>query len=276
MPNSGHEHKRTPGRSLPQGEIRCNPVTASHAYHHQGTKPAVQRRPTKPPGGKQPRGTFLLDIKNQANTRYLSPPTTHHHTENMNLNTQSPNPTFYHPGRIIAVLELGARAQTEVRWFHLYYALGFIPWAGLREPPHKHQQSALERKGTGDRYRESLDLLANQLQQDAGLPTPLETLAAWVSTIFSYQADKPPTGIPTRSLPQDAPTYAQGCLDQRRPLQPDRPTATPQGRHPRLPSGLPPGPDNAVERRRQRPTPLGRLPVESGRPAGPPAKTQPG
>ena len=151
---------------------------------------------------------------------------THHHTENMNLNTQPRNTAFYHLGRIIAVLELGARAHTEVRCLHLYYALGFIPWASLREPLQRHQQSvlpALERKGTGDRYRESLDLLANQLQQDAGLHTPLETFGTWASTILSYQADKPPTGIPTASLPQDAPHLRPGLPGPARLLPPHRP-----------------------------------------------------
>ena len=76
------------------------------------------------------------------------------------MNVNQDNHAFHYLGRITAVLELGARAHGEARWVHLYYALGFIPWAGLREPLQKHQQSilpALERKGTGDKYRQSLD-----------------------------------------------------------------------------------------------------------------------
>ena len=53
------------------------------------------------------------------------------------------NRTFYYLGRIIAVLELGARAHGEIRWLHLYYTMGLIPSAGLREPLQKHQQSVL-------------------------------------------------------------------------------------------------------------------------------------
>ena len=122
----------------------------------------------------------------------------------MKVNQAYTTRSFHHLGRIVAVLELGARAHGEIRWLHLYYALGFIPWAGLREPLQKHQQSvlpALERKGTGDRYRQSLDLLATHLQQAAGIDPPIETFAAWASAVLSDKTDAPPTGLPTSSLP---------------------------------------------------------------------------
>ena len=144
---------------------------------------------------------------------------------------ESPNPVFHILGRIIAVLELGARAHGEARWIHLYYALGFIPWAGLREPLQKHQQSilpALERRGTGDQYRQSLDLLTTQLQEAAGINPPIETFGAWASAVLSDKTDTAATGLPTSSTPQDAPAYAQGYLDQRRKLQASRPAAPPQ------------------------------------------------
>lgn len=49
--------------------------------------------------------------------------------------TTPPDRRFYYLGRIIAVLELGARAHGEVRWLHLYYSQGFVPAAGLRKAP---------------------------------------------------------------------------------------------------------------------------------------------
>ena len=149
---------------------------------------------------------------------------------------EPPNPAFYPLGRIIAVLELGARAHGEARWIHLYYALGFIPCAGLREPLQKHSQSvlpALERRGTGDQYRQSLDLLATQLQDAAGIHPPINTFAAWASAVLSDKTDTVATGLPTSSTPQDAPAYAQGYLDQRRDLQANRPAAPP---HEELPT----------------------------------------
>ena len=42
--------------------------------------------------------------------------------------------TFYLYGRLIAVLEQGARACGEIPWLEQYYARGFFPPAGLREP----------------------------------------------------------------------------------------------------------------------------------------------
>ena len=79
-------------------------------------------------------------------------PIIHSHTETMDLHIRQADPCFYHLGAIITILELGARAHGETRWLHLYYALGFFPRAGLREPLQRHHQSvlpALERKGTG-------------------------------------------------------------------------------------------------------------------------------
>ena len=153
----------------------------------------------------------------------------------MTFHNQPPSSAFYHLGRIIAVLELGARAHGEARWVHLYYALGFIPWAGLREPLQKHSQSvlpALERRGTGDQYRQSLDMLATHLQEAAGLDLPIETFAAWASAVLSDKTDTAATGLPTSSTPQDAPAYAQGYLDQRRELQANRPAAPPDEESP--------------------------------------------
>ena len=137
------------------------------------------------------------------------------------------HPVFYHLGRIIAVLELGARSH-EARWVHLYYANGAIPWAGLRDALQTHQQSvgpALERRGTGKRYVELLDRLVADLQRSASVAEPLENFGSWATAVLSYEEGKPETGIPTSSLPQDMVDYARGYLDQRRDLQPSRPAA---------------------------------------------------
>ena len=116
-----------------------------------------------------------------------------------------PNKVFHHLGRIVAVLELGARAHGEAHWIHLYYALGFLPWAGLRETLQKHQQSvlpALERRGTVENYGQSLDLLAIKLQQAAGIDAPIDTFAAWASALLSEKTDTGATGLPTSSTPR--------------------------------------------------------------------------
>ena len=76
---------------------------------------------------------------------------TRRQTGNMDFGNQSTDRRFHQLGRIIATLELGARAHGEIRWLHLYYPGGFLPHAGLREPLQKHLQSvlpALQRRGT--------------------------------------------------------------------------------------------------------------------------------
>ena len=81
---------------------------------------------------------------------------TRRQTGNMDPDNQAPDGRFYYLGRMIAVLELDARAHGEIRLVHLYYALGFMPWAGLREPLEEHRQSALpclEREERGEAYR---------------------------------------------------------------------------------------------------------------------------
>ena len=80
---------------------------------------------------------------------------------------------FYLYGRLIAVLEQGARAQGQIPWLELYYPRGFLPWVGLREPLRKHLQSVLpflERRGRADRYLAQLNSLANVLQNPESHP----------------------------------------------------------------------------------------------------------
>ena len=50
---------------------------------------------------------------------------------------------FYLYGRLIAVLEQGARGHGEVPWLEQYYPRGFFPLAGLREPLERHRHSVL-------------------------------------------------------------------------------------------------------------------------------------
>ena len=60
---------------------------------------------------------------------------------------------FYLYGRLIAVLEQGARACGEIPWLELYYARGFFPSAGLRQPLERHLHSVLnflDRRGRAD------------------------------------------------------------------------------------------------------------------------------
>ena len=100
----------------------------------------------------------------------LPTPMPHRHTGIMTPDNQAFDRRFRELGRIIAVLELGARVHGEIRWTHLYYALGYLPHAGLPEPLQKHGQSvlpALQRRGTADRYTETLNLLATELQEKA-------------------------------------------------------------------------------------------------------------
>ena len=122
---------------------------------------------------------------------------------------------------------IGARAHGEIRWVHLYYALGFLHWAGLREPLQKHQQSvlpALERKGTGERYRQAnAGLTGHQFPAGSGSPPAPGKLLFLGQYRAGHKSDAPLIGLPTSSLPQDTPVYARGYLDQRRILQAKRP-----------------------------------------------------
>ena len=151
-------------------------------------------------------------------------------TENM-AQTDQRNPVFSQLGRIIAVLELGARAHGEIRWLHLYYTMGLIPSAGLRGPLQKHSQSVLprlERNGKAALYKQSLDSLARGLQEAAGFRDPNATFDSWATQVLKDRGDEDHCGLPGRSGPGDAAEYAQGYLDQRRMLQPKRPAAPSQ------------------------------------------------
>ena len=137
---------------------------------------------------------------------------------------------FYSLGRIIAVLELGARAHGEIRWLHLYYAFGFLPHAGLREPLQKHNQSVLPRlkaRGTAERYITALDRLARDLQEVSGVEDPAGAFDSWASQVLKERGYGEDSILPTNSTPADASAYAQGYLDQRRALQPKRPAPPP-------------------------------------------------
>ena len=169
----------------------------------------------------------------------------------MDPDNQAPDRRFHTLGCIIAVLELGARAHGEIRWLHLYYAMGFIHHAGLREPLQKHQQSVLPRlqaKGTGERYRETLDRLATELQKASGAEPPHQTFDGWASQVLKDWAsgDRVETGLPGSPLPDDAVLYARGYLAKRRELQANRPPAPPEEEKPPLPLGLSPGPHHAL------------------------------
>lgn len=146
----------------------------------------------------------------------------------MTPDNQPSDRRFHQLGRIIAVLELGARAHGEIRWVHLYYGLGFLPHTGLREPLQKHQQSVLPRlqdRGTGDRYIETLDRLAAALQEMAGAPPPYQSFNSLSSQVLkAWSGGKhEQTALPGPPAPADAALYAQGYLEQRRQLQERRP-----------------------------------------------------
>ena len=158
---------------------------------------------------------------------------TRRQTGTMHPVNHSPDNRFHQLGRIIATLELGARAHGEIRWIHLYYALGFLPQAGLREPLQKHLQSvlpALQAKGTGERYRETLNRLATELQEKAGSEQPHHTFDGWACQVLKGMAsgDRVETELPGPPLPDDAVLYADGYLEQRRELQANRPAPPPE------------------------------------------------
>ena len=127
---------------------------------------------------------------------------------------------YYLYGRLIAVLEQGARAHGEVPWLEQYYPRGFFPLAGLREPLERHRHSVLNdliRQRRAERYMARLDSLASALST-----TEEEiTFDTWASHYLSYDESRRP-GVPDRSTPRDAPLYAQGYLDERIELQPNR------------------------------------------------------
>ena len=52
------------------------------------------------------------------------------------------------------------------------------------------------------------------------------TLDTWASRYLSYDQSRKPE-VPDRSTPKDAPLYAQGYLDERIELQPNRPQPPP-------------------------------------------------
>ena len=142
----------------------------------------------------------------------------------------TPDRRFYYLGRIIAVLELGARAHGEVRWLHLYYTYGLIPSAGLREPLQKHKQSVLpdlQRNGRAALYQETLDSLARDLQEASGRENPNDSFESWSGQFLKDREHGENCALPTSLCPGDAAAYAQGYLDQRRTLQSKRPPAPP-------------------------------------------------
>ena len=137
---------------------------------------------------------------------------------------------FYLYGRLIAILEQGARAQGQIPWLELYYPRGFLPWVGLREPLRKHLQSVLpflERRGRSDRYLAQLNSLANALQNPEGQAQDSASFDTWCTRYLSHDRSPKPE-LPLKSTPRDAPLYAQGYLEERIELhQPTRPSLPP-------------------------------------------------
>ena len=129
--------------------------------------------------------------------------------------------TFYLYGRLIAVLEQGARACGEIPWLEQYYPRGFFPAAGLREPLEQHRHSVLnflDRQDRAEHYVARLDWLASALENS----DDPESFDSWCGRYLSYDESRKPE-VPASSTPKDAPLYAQGYLNERRELQPSRP-----------------------------------------------------
>ena len=127
---------------------------------------------------------------------------------------------YYLYGRLIAVLEQGARAHGEVPWLEQYYPRGFFPLAGLREPLERHRHSVLNYLTRRDRaatYMARLNWLASALDSS----DETITFDTWASHYLSYDERRRPE-VPDRSTPRDAPLYAKGYLDERIQLQPSR------------------------------------------------------
>ena len=75
-----------------------------------------------------------------------------------------------------------------------------IPSAGLREPLQKHSQSVLprlERNGRAALYKESLDSLANGLQEAAGLKNPSPASDSWTSQVLKNRGAEDTFGLPS-------------------------------------------------------------------------------
>ena len=132
---------------------------------------------------------------------------------------------FYLYGRLIAVLEQGARAHGQIPWLELYYPRGFLPWVGLRDPLRKHLQPVLpflERRERAERYVDRLNALANALQNSEEPPQDPASFDTWCTRYLSHNHSPKPE-LPLKSTPRDAPLYAQGYLVERQTLQPQRP-----------------------------------------------------
>ena len=111
---------------------------------------------------------------------------------------------FYLYGRLIAVLEQGARAQGQIPWLELYYPRGFLPWVGLREPLQKHLQSVLpflERRGRSDSYLARLNSLANALQNSEEPPPDSASFNSWCTRYLSHDRSPKPE-LPLKSTPR--------------------------------------------------------------------------
>ena len=121
---------------------------------------------------------------------------------------------FYLYGRLIAVLEQGARAHGEVPWLEQYYPRGFFPAVGLREPLERHRHSVLnflDQQDRAEHYVARLDSLASALENE----DESASFDSWCGRYLSYDESRKPE-VPAESTPKDAPLYAQGYLNQRR------------------------------------------------------------
>ena len=74
------------------------------------------------------------------------------------------------------------------------------------------------REKRAERYIARLDSLTSALSNS----DDEITFDTWASHYLSYDESRRPE-VPDRSTPIDAPLYAQGYLDERRELQPNRP-----------------------------------------------------
>ena len=104
---------------------------------------------------------------------------------------------YYLYGRLIAVLEQGARAHGEVPWLEQYYPRGFFPLAGLREPLERHRHSVLNYLTRRDRaatYMARLNWLASALDSS----DETITFNTWASQCLSYDERRRPE-VPDRS-----------------------------------------------------------------------------
>ena len=79
-----------------------------------------------------------------------------------------------------------------------------------------------ERRGRSNNYLAQLNSLANALQNSEELAQDPESFDTWCSRYLSHDRSPKPT-LPLKSTPGDAPLYAQGYMDERQSLQPQRP-----------------------------------------------------